>query len=90
MKVGDKGVIGKLTGDSGLDFKVVNVDQAADVVIGDTITILDTNNADLRGYIFGTISQITGLESDATKTLEISNPIELNKLDYVIIVPRHV
>ncbi len=90
VHVGDKGAVGKFVGDAGLSFKVTDVDQAAEVSVGDNVKLLDATGEDLPGYIVGRVSQITGLDSDATKTLQVDSGLDFSKLDYVIIVANHV
>ena len=89
--IGPSAVVGELVGRLGLDYSVINVEQAAAINVGDEVDLrisdIDVNvNVDLT---FGKVAKISGLESEATKTLEISSPIDLHNLDYVIVVSNH-
>ena len=90
VRIGSKGIAGRLVGRSGLDYQVINVDQVAAVSVGDEIKLLDIQGLEISDLIFGKVERVEGKEAEATKTLVVDNPVDLNKLDYVIIIPNHV
>jgi cell shape-determining protein MreC len=89
--IGPNAVVGELVGQLGLDYSVINVDQTAAVNIGDEVKLRtsDTDTGVNVDLTFGSVASISGLESDATKTIQINSPIDLHNLDYVILVTNN-
>jgi len=89
--IGANAIVGELVGHLGLDYFIVNVDQTVAINVGDEVKlrILDSDTSVNVDLVFGKVASTSGLESDATKTIQISSPIDLHNLDYVIIVPNH-
>lgn len=89
VKIGDESVVGKLKGGSGLGIVVEEVQANSQIKVNDEIKLLSPVGPYATHYELGKVSKIEGTPADPLWALSVDFPVDLFKLEYVIIIPNH-
>lgn len=89
VKVGANSVIGKLVGRGGLGLQIEDLQANSQVQVGDEIRLLNPIGPYATNYELGKVSKIEGTPADPLWTLNVDFPVDLFKLEHIIVIPNH-
>lgn len=89
VRIGTQSVIGKLKGNGGISLNVDEVQANSEVGVGDEIKLLNPIGPYAAGYELGKVLEIEGNPADPLWSVKVDFPIDLFKIDYMIIIPNH-